>query len=295
MSAQFDLLALAAKFPVEDLEWRIGEAGKRQNGEIWARVFTYITNRAIQTRLDDVVGPANWRNEFREWMGTAQLCGISILVDGQWVTKWDGAGATDVEGIKGGLSDAMKRAAVQWGIGRYLYDLDEGWAEILPAGSKHKGSHYGKTKDGTVFYWLPPELPAWALPDGKPQHSPAPQPARSNGNVPKAAQAEAKDEAKAGSARRGPPPTDAEWGAMNREARDAYARAHLTELTKDQRCEFFLIGVELGEEAGDIARLGKVKDFADKQYADGWITDEHLRNIIDNISKALTRMAQPAA
>lgn len=46
-------------------------------------------------------------------------CGISIKIDGEWITKWDAAENTQVEAVKGGRSGAMKRAAVQWGIGRY--------------------------------------------------------------------------------------------------------------------------------------------------------------------------------
>ena len=35
-----------------------------------------------------------------------------------------------MEAIKGGLSNAMRRAAVQWGIGRYLYDLPQQWVPV---------------------------------------------------------------------------------------------------------------------------------------------------------------------
>lgn len=66
---------------------------------------------------------------------------------------------TDIEGVKGGLSGAMKRAAVQWGIGRYLYALEEGFAQV-----SERGKLRGKTKQGTDFKWDPPQLPAWALP-----------------------------------------------------------------------------------------------------------------------------------
>jgi len=59
--------ALAAHFAPTDIEWRIGQAGKKDDGSIWAKAFAYITNRAIQDRLDAVVGPANWRNEFKAW------------------------------------------------------------------------------------------------------------------------------------------------------------------------------------------------------------------------------------
>lgn len=40
----------------------------------------------------------------------------------------------DIEAVKGGLSDSMKRAAVQWGIGRVLYDLNTVWVEIEKRG-----------------------------------------------------------------------------------------------------------------------------------------------------------------
>lgn len=105
---------LAAPFSPEDIKHRKGPNGKQ---------LPYVTNRAIQDRLDEVMGPANWKNEFREWgQGSpGVLCGLSLRIDNEWITKWDGAEQTDIEAVKGGLSDAMKRAAVQWGIGRYLY------------------------------------------------------------------------------------------------------------------------------------------------------------------------------
>src|SRR5690606_39028946 len=48
----------------------------------------------------------------------------------EWVTKFDGAENTAVEAVKGGLSDSMKRAAAQWGIGRYLYTLESVWVPL---------------------------------------------------------------------------------------------------------------------------------------------------------------------
>ena len=148
-----NLKRLAEPFPERDVEWRIGQVGKNGKGP-WAKVLAYISNRAVQQRLDDVCGPENWQNEYKPGPSGGVVCGLSIRCNGEWVTKWDGAENTDIESIKGGLSDSMKRAAVQWGIGRYLYDLEEGWADI-----NENGSHY--TKD---FRWDPPRLPSWALP-----------------------------------------------------------------------------------------------------------------------------------
>lgn len=165
-----NLEALNQPFPPDAIEWRIGMSGE-SNGRVWAKAMAYITQRHIQRRLDEVIGPESWRNEFKEWNVGGKgglLCGISIKIGGEWVTKWDGAENTDVEAIKGGLSDAMKRAAVQWGIGRYLYDLEETFVET--SAEKRTGAewHHAKTKAGTAFWWKTPALPTWALPAGPP-------------------------------------------------------------------------------------------------------------------------------
>jgi hypothetical protein len=157
-----DLKELREPFHPSELEWRVQSSGTK-DGRPWARVLVYVTNRAIMARLDAVCGPEHWRNEFIAGPGGGILCGLSIYVGEAlgWVTKWDGASETDIEAVKGGLSAAMKRAAVQWGIGRYLYQLEEGWAVVSDA-----GTHSAKTKEGQWFRWDPPALPAWALPEG---------------------------------------------------------------------------------------------------------------------------------
>lgn len=149
---------LTEPFAENEIEWRLQSCGE-SNGKIWGKCLAYVTNRAIQTRLDEVCGPQNWKNEYDKAPDGGILCGISIKCDGEWITKYDGAENTQVEAVKGGLSDSMKRAAVQWGMGRYLYNLDEGWADV-----SDKGKYRGCTKDKKYFSWNPPKLPVWALP-----------------------------------------------------------------------------------------------------------------------------------
>lgn len=144
-------------FVPDDIEWRAQSSGKGNSG-FWVKCLAYVTNRAIMKRLDEVCGKSNWKNEFKS-DGTAIECGISIKVNGEWVTKWDAAEETKIESVKGGRSSAMKRAAVQWGIGRYLYELDEGWGNI-----SNNGKNSAKTKQGEWFKWDAPTLPDWALP-----------------------------------------------------------------------------------------------------------------------------------
>ena len=155
---EINFRALQDYFAPDAIEWRIQQAGEK-HGRVWAIAVPYVTNRAIQVRLDEVVGPERWRNEFRPGPDGGVMCGLSIRVGDEWVTKWDGAENTDVEGVKGGLSGAMKRAAVQWGIGRYLYTLDETFAHV-----HDNGRFRGKTRDGTTFRWDPPQLPSEVLP-----------------------------------------------------------------------------------------------------------------------------------
>ena len=137
---------LKLPFPETEIEWRVGSTNKEKTR---GAALAYLTNRAIMNRLDDVCGPENWKNEFAIWKSNGQLCGISVKIAGEWVTKWDGADDTSFESLKGGLSDSMKRAAVQWGIGRYLYYLDTEWVEL-----KNEGR-------SLVTH---PALPKWALP-----------------------------------------------------------------------------------------------------------------------------------
>ena len=169
-----DISKLKAPFPPSDVSWRIGQAGENNRG-IWAKVLAYLTNRAIMDRLDEVVGAENWRNEFQPGPQGGVICGLSLRINNEWITKWDGAENSDIEAVKGGLSDSMKRAAVQWGIGRYLYDLGESWATI-----SENGAHYANCKikkDGQDkwinFKWDHPKLPAWALPNGTPEQKAA--------------------------------------------------------------------------------------------------------------------------
>jgi hypothetical protein len=130
-----DLKALAAPFPPEKISWR---AQTVSNGK--ALALAYIDARDVQDRLDQVCGPENWQNRYTHTQGKT-VCEIGInvlgsigqLVDGKmavlekWIWKADGAGDSDIEAEKGALSDAFKRAAVKWGIGRYLYDLESPW------------------------------------------------------------------------------------------------------------------------------------------------------------------------
>ena len=112
------------------LSWRIGS--KSRDGKK-AMVLAYVDSRDVQERLDKAVGKGNWKNEY-SFHGDRIICRISIKVNGEWVSKEDGAGDTKVESEKGGLSDAFKRAAVHWGINRSAYGLGNTWVNLTEKG-----------------------------------------------------------------------------------------------------------------------------------------------------------------
>ena len=136
---------LKAPFPVNRVSWRVGSVKKDKTK---AMLLAYIDARDVMQRLDEVVGPAMWQNRY-----PFEGCwDIGIEIDGEWVWRANGADKTKVEAIKGQYSDAFKRAAVMWGIGRYLYKLKSPWVAI---------DQYKKFDRANI-----PALPEWATPEG---------------------------------------------------------------------------------------------------------------------------------
>lgn len=121
-----DFKALAAPFPPEEVSWRLGSISKEK---MKGMALAYLDARAVMDRLDAVCNPAGWQDKYSHANGKT-VCDIGIKCGDEWIWKADGAGDSDIEAEKGALSDAFKRAAVRWGIGRYLYSLESPWVEI---------------------------------------------------------------------------------------------------------------------------------------------------------------------
>ena len=155
---------LREPFPRDDIEWRVQTAGVGKNKRPYAKVLAYITARAIQDRLDEVVGLENWTDEYAPGPMGGVLCKLSLCIDGKWITKQDVSDNTAREAVKGGVSGALKRAAVKFGIGRYLYGLTGDWAEVNTEGQFYQPKD--KNNKYPAFMWDPPVLPTWALPGG---------------------------------------------------------------------------------------------------------------------------------
>jgi hypothetical protein len=161
---------LRAPFEEGDIKWRVQTAGLSSTGKPYVMAIPYISNRAVQKRLDDVFGVFGWEDAYQPTPGgNGWLCGITIHSESRSVTKWDGADNTNIESLKGGLSGSMKRAAVQLGIGRYLYNLKEVFCncEVITYRNEAEQAHKHKDKRTnleTLIGWEFPSLPDWALP-----------------------------------------------------------------------------------------------------------------------------------
>lgn len=154
---------LAAEFPREAISWRAQSVTKDGTK---AMALAYIDSRDVRRRLNEVLGHSNWTNKFMDCGDGKLACELSARVDGEWITKTDGAGSTDVEAEKGAFSSALKRAAVAFGVGEYLYDMPTIW---VPCESYEKG---GK------FYWSKWKDDPWSYVRGKTATAPSKTPAK---------------------------------------------------------------------------------------------------------------------
>ena len=140
---------LKEPFDKSVIHWRVGATNAKSLGvKTWEATkgiaLAYLDARDVMKRLDEVCGD-NWQAR-APYKG---YCEVGLLINGEWLWRGNGAGETEVEGEKGQYSDAFKRAAVLWGIGRYLYYLPNTWCDL----------DNGKIKK-------PPALPSWATPEG---------------------------------------------------------------------------------------------------------------------------------
>jgi len=129
---------LAAPFPHEYVEWRVGptnEKSRKPDDPLRGQALCYVDARTVMDRLDSICGIDGWQCSYSSGVGSSIVCNIAVRLAGDWVWKADGAGPSDMEADKGALSDAFKRAAVRWGVGRYLYDIETPWLALDKRGN----------------------------------------------------------------------------------------------------------------------------------------------------------------
>jgi hypothetical protein len=120
--------ALAAPFRSEEVHFKPGVVSGNR-----ALALPYVDARAIQDRLDEVLGVDGWQDDYECLPDGSVVCRLRLRLGGEWVTKVDVGGPSDQpdggDRLKAAFSDALKRAAVKFGVGRYLYRLPSQWVD----------------------------------------------------------------------------------------------------------------------------------------------------------------------
>lgn len=160
-----DLLFRKLAAPFDETEVKFKPQAVKGNR---ALALAYVDVRAVMDRLDAVLGPGDWQDDYTLLSDGSVACRLSIRVGDRWVTKVDVGGTSEQpdggDRMKSAFSDALKRTAVKFGIGRYLYRLPQVWWDYDPAKRQ---------------FATPPRLPGWdkappaGRPEGRPQDGPA--------------------------------------------------------------------------------------------------------------------------
>jgi len=114
---------LKRPFSDEEINWRVATIAK---GGKSCSLLAYMDSRGVRDRLDEAFG-YNWEAHYSQG---GVMCTLRVLVGDNWVQRSGIAENTQIEAVKGGESDALKRAATAFGIGRSLYDLPDTWVDI---------------------------------------------------------------------------------------------------------------------------------------------------------------------
>lgn len=136
---------LEAPFPPDEVSVKPGATVNSPSKGPAGLALAYIDARCVMKRLDDVFGPNNWEFTVEPIPDSNRVAVIGTIKVkyvnpeyGLMITEKSdiGEGGKEEEPWKAAASDALKRAAVHWGIGRYLYNLPQLWWSYNPQKKK---------------------------------------------------------------------------------------------------------------------------------------------------------------
>src|SRR5438046_7273945 len=120
--------ALSAPFALTEVKFKPAVVSGNR-----AMALAYVDARVIQDRLDDVLGVDGWQDDYECREDGSVVCRLRLRLGAEWITKVDVGGPSEQpdggDRLKAAFSDALKRAAVKFGIGRYLYRLPAQWLD----------------------------------------------------------------------------------------------------------------------------------------------------------------------
>lgn len=143
-----------------------------------ALAVIYVDARVVQDRLDRVFGVDGWETTYTPQADGCVYCELSCRFPSGWVKKGDvGAQSEQKDAgdrMKASFSDALKRAAVHFGIGRYLYRMGGAWLDYDPKTRQVLGS----------IPLQPHQLPYGYSPPARERPAPRTLPAAGSGRLP---------------------------------------------------------------------------------------------------------------
>lgn len=295
MSASEIMAALAAPFPKWDVSFRPqGGNGNR------CLAVVYINARAVMDRLDAVFGIAGWKDEYFAMADGMLKCRLSVKIGDEWISKEDGGkeSAQPDKGDRGksSFSDSLKRCAVKFGVGRYLYRLKSIWVDYDPQKKKILGDPWNL---------LPPD----ARPEVKRETgfapAPAPAPAKKEKEPAKGTVYDLVDRASGKAfAEKWMPHGDALADVVHRELSEEYG-TDMRGWPEESRAKAIMVMKEAARVGGDPMRLaigGELKPilecgqpFSVVRERMGWAAESPDQVTLGMLRDFLDRVAEKAA
>lgn len=142
---------LSRPFPPDELSFR--PMGVKANSKGMVSCCAYISARSVIERLNETVG-AGWQDSYLVLPSGEVQCQLGLKINGEWIHRADVGSQSEQsdsgDRMKAAHSDALKRAAMKFGIGLYLYRLPRMYAPF----DANRKALTGR-----------PELPLWAIPE----------------------------------------------------------------------------------------------------------------------------------
>ncbi len=115
--------ALAADFADGEVEFKPQVISVNR-----ALAVPFINARTVMRRLDSAAGPGSWEFDWEPIASPDNRVAVKGRLNVLGLTRCDvGEASREEEPLKSAVSDALKRCAVHFGVGRSLYDTPPQW------------------------------------------------------------------------------------------------------------------------------------------------------------------------
>ena len=155
--------SLAAPFAANEVRLKPGAVSGNR-----ALAMPYIDARTVMDRLDTVLGMDAWKDAYEPLADGTVLCRLSCRIADAWIEKQDVGAPSEQKDAgdrrKAAFSDALKRAAVKFGVGRYLYQTPAAWRDFDPRTKRFATADTPPSRNGHVMAAPPAARNGHAVP-----------------------------------------------------------------------------------------------------------------------------------